>query len=160
MTFAELKTFVRRHRVVLVSAKGPVPNVAEFVAQGPIKGSWWGHPKGHEIFRLLQKLTASPDILLCRLVDGKQTLVHRSVWPALVRVAAHFPPARISQVEELHTEAGFHRTIETAFPDWVPKAVAARARALSEEQALALLGPWAGGATGANPPRLRPRRRS
>jgi hypothetical protein len=160
MTFAELRTFVRRHRVVLVSAQGPVPNVAEFVAQEPIKGSWWGHPKGHEIFRLLEKLTASPDVLLCRLIDGKQTLVHRSVWPALVRVAAHFPPARLSQVEQLHTAAGHHRTIETAFPDWVPKAVAARARALSEEQAFALLGPWGGVAPRPKSPPARQRRRS
>ena len=36
--------FVERHGVVLASARGPVPNVAEAVAGEPIRGSWWGHP--------------------------------------------------------------------------------------------------------------------
>src|SRR6266511_3789241 len=37
--------FVRRHGVVLEGARGPVPNLAEAVATGPIRGSWWGHAK-------------------------------------------------------------------------------------------------------------------
>ena len=34
--------------MLLQSAKGPVPNVADLVAGEPIKGSWWGHPAGHQ----------------------------------------------------------------------------------------------------------------
>ena len=36
--------------MLLESARGPLPNVAELVAGGPIKGSWWGHEQGHEIY--------------------------------------------------------------------------------------------------------------
>ena len=42
--------FVRRHGIVLVSAKGPAPRLTEAIAGEPIKGSWWGHSKGHQIF--------------------------------------------------------------------------------------------------------------
>jgi hypothetical protein len=38
------------HGLLLQSARGPVPNVAELIAAEPIKGSWWAHSKSHDIF--------------------------------------------------------------------------------------------------------------
>ena len=43
--------FVEQHGVVLAAARGPVPSVAEAIAGEPIRGSWWGHEKGSQIFR-------------------------------------------------------------------------------------------------------------
>src|SRR3954469_6222082 len=80
--------------VLLESARGPIPNVAELVAGEPIKGSWWGHRAGHAIFEAINALADSPDVVRLRLVNGKVTLVHRRVWPALVRVADRFPLER------------------------------------------------------------------
>ena len=75
--------------VLLESARGPVPNVAELVAGEPISGSWWGHPESHAIFAAVNELADSPDVVRLRLVNGKVTLVHRRVWAALVQVAAN-----------------------------------------------------------------------
>ena len=71
MTAAEAIAFVRRHGVVLVSAKGAIPRLTDAIAGEPINGSWWAHPKSHHIFAILQAVTESEDILVCRLVDGK-----------------------------------------------------------------------------------------
>lgn len=131
--------------VLLESAKGPVPNVAELVAGEPISGSWCSHPDSHAIFAVVNELADSPDVVRLRLVDGKVTLVHRRVWPALVRVADRFPPERLAAVTEEHTESGRHRKFETPFPDWVPLDVQAAARELSEADALALLPECLGG---------------
>lgn len=76
--------FVEKHGVVRASGKGAVPNVAEAVAGATIRGSWWSHPKGQAIFRALEKISDSPDVLSFKLVDGKVTFVHRRLWPALV----------------------------------------------------------------------------
>ncbi|HZV63933.1 MAG TPA: hypothetical protein VFG03_03365 [Telluria sp.] len=143
MDGAAALAFVREHGVVLVSAEGPVPRLTEAIAGEPIKGSWWGHPKGKRIFGVLQQVTASPDILSCRLVDGKVTLVHRRLWPALAAAASRFPPARICKVEQEHTAAGHHENREVPFPDWLPPDAAAEARTIGMAQALAMLGPWA-----------------
>jgi hypothetical protein len=62
--------FVAKHGVVLASARGPVPSVAEAVAGEPIVGSWWAHPKGNEIFRVLSELVYSLDVRCFKLVDG------------------------------------------------------------------------------------------
>jgi hypothetical protein len=71
MTPAEAIAFVEKHGVVLMSAKGSVPRLTEAIINEPIKGSWWGHPRSHEIFAVLQTVADSSDVLVCRLIDGK-----------------------------------------------------------------------------------------
>jgi hypothetical protein len=63
--------WVRAQGIVLQSARGPVPNLAEHVAGEPIRGSWWGHGSGHEIFAVLTRLLESPDVIATRLVDAR-----------------------------------------------------------------------------------------
>src|SRR5687767_5725963 len=142
MTTDEAMAFVEKQGVVLVSAKGVVPSLTEAIAGEPIKGSWWGHPRSHQIFAILEALTESEDILVCRLVQGKVTLVHRRLWPALVRVAGRFPPAQLAQVRQEHTASGHHVNHEVAFPKWVPKKISEQAREMDEQEALDALGPW------------------
>ena len=112
----------------LQSAKGPVPNVADLVAGETVKGSWWGHPAGHQIFAVLNELDESPNVVRLRLVKGKVTLVHRQRWPALVRLADRFPPDRLAALHEEHTESGRHRVEEAAVPGLGPRGRADRGR--------------------------------
>ena len=125
--------------MLLESARGPIPNVAELVAGEPIRGSWWAHPDSHAIFAAINELADSPDVVRLRLVKGKITLVHRRVWPALARVSDRFPPASLASVTEEHTPSGAHRKVETPFPEWVPAAAIAAAESLTDAQALAEL---------------------
>jgi hypothetical protein len=134
--------FVREHGVVLASAKGPAPRLTEAIAGAPIKGSWWAHPQSRRIFRVLEAVTHSEEVLVCRLVEGKVTLVHRRLWPALVRLAPRFAPEWLAKVRDEHTPSGRHESREVAFPRWVPPDVVAEARAMSEQDALAALGSW------------------
>lgn len=138
--------FVERHGVVLASARGPVPSVAEAVAGAPIRGSWWAHPAGEAIFRALSALGDSPDVRCFKLVDGKVTFVHRRLWPALVRMAGALGEARLAEVRQEHTPSGKHENVVTPFPDWVPAAVTRAAAKLSEAEARAALGAWVDGA--------------
>jgi hypothetical protein len=104
---------LRDRGMLLQSARGPIPNVAELVAREPIKGSWWGHRAGHEIFAVL--------------------------WPALVRVADRFPTEALAAITEEHTPSGAHRTTTTAFPDWVPEADVRAGQRLAVADALGQL---------------------
>jgi hypothetical protein len=131
--------WVRHHAIVLQSAHGPIPNLAEYVAGEPIRGSWWGHKSGHAIYAALNQVRDSPDVVALRLFNGKITLVHRRVWPALVRAAERFPVARLAAIEEQHTASGAHLSIEIPFPEWVPPEDVAAAAKLSVEEALAQL---------------------
>ena len=134
--------FVEQHGVVLAAAKGPVPSVAEAIAGKPIRGSWWGHEKGSQIFEALSAIDDSPDILCFRLVGGKITFVHRRLWSALVRLAEVIGPEKLAAVRQEHTATGQHRNVVIPFPDWVPAQVQKSAAKLSEGEARAKLGPW------------------
>jgi hypothetical protein len=142
MTSRQALAFIRRHGVVLEAARGPVPSLAEVIAGGRIRGSWWSHPKSQEILAVTRAVRDSEDVLVCRLIKGKVTFVHRRLWPAVVRAAGRLPSAHLSQLREVHTSSGRHVTEEVVFPDWVPSSVRAAARSLSEEAAVAEFAAW------------------
>jgi hypothetical protein len=135
--------FVRLHGVVLESAKGPVPNLAEAVANSPIHGNWWSHVDGKQIFRATRLVRESKHVLVCRLVEGKVTYVHRRLWPAIVRLAPYFGNGALAAIHEEHSASGEHRIKELPFPKWVPLSARNEAKALSEGEATRQLGPWA-----------------
>lgn len=139
MTPKQGLAFVKRHGVVLQAARGPVPSLAEEIAGAPIRGSWWGHPKGHEIFRVAESICESDEVLVCKLVEGKITYVHRRLWPALVRLSSRFQKQRLAKVWNEHTRTGAHRSRVTAFPDWVPRNVLDQAERLSMSEAEQIL---------------------
>jgi len=142
MTARQALAFIRKHGIVLEAAKGPIPSLAEAVAGAPIRGTWWAHPRSHEIFVVTRAVRDSKDVLVCRLFQRKVTFVHRRLWPALVRTADRLPGDRIAQLRDVHTSTGRHLTEEVPYPDWVPATSRAAARRLSEEAALAALAPW------------------
>jgi hypothetical protein len=142
MSPAEVLAFVKRHGVVLQAARGPVPSLAEAIAGGPIRGSWWGHPKGREIFRVADAISESPEVLVCKLVEGKVTYIHRRLWPALVKLAPRFRKEQLARVWNEHTPSGAHRSRRMAFPAWVPAEVMREAERLSLPEAEAILSPW------------------
>lgn len=139
MTPKQAVAFVAAHGVVLESARGPVPSLAEAVAGEPIRGSYWGHPKANDIFLCSRAIRRSADVLVCRLVGGKVTYVHRRLWPALVRLAPRFDVDRLAAIQEVHTPSGKHEVHSTAYPDWVTQDVTRAAEQLTEEEAALLL---------------------
>ena len=141
MTSRDAIAFVERHGVVLQAARSTLPNLAEAIAGERIRGSWWGHSKADQIFRIAEAVCDSPDVLVCKLVEGKVTYIHRRLWPALVKLASRFHRARLARVWSEHTPTGAHRARRQAFPGWVPADVLRKAEALSISDAEALMAP-------------------
>jgi len=136
--------FVAKHGLVLASARGPVPSVAEAIAGEPIVGSWWSHPKAHAIFDALCAIDDDGDIKSFKLVDKKITLVHRRLWPALAKLAQEgvLPADRVAAIHQEHMPSGEHRNFTVPFPEWVPASELAAAAGLSVADARAQLGSW------------------
>ncbi len=136
MNTQQALAFVERHGIVLESARrAAMPSLAEAVAGEPLGGNWWGHPRARAIFAATRAVRAAPEVLTCRLVDGKVTFVHERLWPALARLAEHFPRDRIARLHEVHSARGTHRVDEVRFPDWLPVHVARIAGCISEAEA-------------------------
>jgi hypothetical protein len=138
----EALAFVERHGIVLQAARGPVPNLAEAIAGGPIRGSWWGHTKGKEIFRAADAICESPNVLVCKLIGGNITYVHRRLWPPLVKLASRFREEQLAKVWNEHTASGAHQSKQERFPTWVPSEVMKKAKAMSVAEAESILSQW------------------
>jgi hypothetical protein len=77
---------------LLLESDARLPSVTTLVAGERIHGSWWGHAKGNLIYWVLEDLDARGEILRAKLVNGKVTLIHRTLWPSLVAVGASGEP--------------------------------------------------------------------
>ena len=98
-----------------------------------------GPPKANTIFLCSRAIRESPDVLVCRLVGGKVSYVHRRLCPALVRLAGRFTADQLAVIEEVHTPSGGHKVKVTTFQEWVPEEVAQAAARLTDEEANSLL---------------------
>jgi len=132
--------FVCSHGIVLESAKGDVPTLAEEIAGGPIRGSWWQHPRGRQIFAATRTIRNSPDVLVCRLLNGHITYIHRRLWPAVARLSNEIGRSRLARVIEVHTAKGSHRSRSVPFSICIPNGAKIEGHKLSREQALSMLG--------------------
>lgn len=74
-------------------------NVVTLVTGETLRTSWWSHPKAQVIFAVLSRLDEHPDVLLTKLLS-KVTLVHRSLWPALLAVATGDEPWQMDGLSE------------------------------------------------------------
>jgi len=139
MNAKQALTWVKKCGIAVESARASIPSLAQVAAGEPVRGSWWAHPKGNEIFQLSRAIRRSPDVLVCRLVDGKITYIHRRLWPALVSLAGRFSKQRLAAVKETHTPAGKHKLLVTPFPKWVLNEVLRAAQKLTEKEAASQL---------------------
>ena len=111
--FEELET----HGILLESDQN-LPSVVSLVAGGPIRGSWWGHPRGHDIHDIAESLGVHPEVIVTKLISGKVTYLHRNLWPATVAIGSAGEPwqierlgpmaqqmlAKVSEDDELRTD--------------------------------------------------------
>jgi hypothetical protein len=74
-------------RGILLVTDPVLPSVTRIVAGEPVTGSWWSHPRGREIFAVLESLEEAEGLMRAKLIAKKETLVHRSLWPQLFAVA-------------------------------------------------------------------------
>jgi len=140
VTPANALAFVERHGIVCeASRRRAIPSLVDEIAGEAVRGNWWSHPRSRAIFAATRAVRDSADVLVCRLVDGKITFLHRQLWTALVRIAVRFDAKQLARLREVHSASGKHVIEEMPFPDWVAAEVFATARQLSEADALARL---------------------
>src|SRR6266511_3379685 len=73
---------------LLLKQDKTLPNVVGILTGESLRTSWWSHPKAHLIFAVLSELADHPDVLFTKLLHRKDTLVHRSLWPAVLAMGS------------------------------------------------------------------------
>jgi len=85
-TPAQALALVRRAGVVTQTPVRDLRSLTFEVTGETIRGSWWSHPLGKVIFSLATALDESPEVAVVKLVEGKVTFVHRTLFAPLYRV--------------------------------------------------------------------------
>jgi hypothetical protein len=85
LALSRVKRDVRRFGLLPFSDRES-PSLVSIVAGGPVSGSWWGHPAGGLIYQVGEGVDSDPDIVVVKLWRGKLTLIHRRLWPALIKI--------------------------------------------------------------------------
>lgn len=86
---------------LLLLSDSELPSLVGLIA-GPVKGSWWGHPKGNLIYNLSQQFEDDSEILTVKLVNKKVTYVHRKHWEALFSIVLDPSPWQQRDLEADH----------------------------------------------------------
>jgi hypothetical protein len=89
---------VLRAKGLLLEQDKKLPSVVGLITGEALRTSWWSHPKGRTIFAVLSDLADRPDVLFTKLLEGKSTLVHRRLWPALLAVGAAREPWQLDRL--------------------------------------------------------------
>src|SRR5262245_21687488 len=71
---------------LILSHDAELPSATALIAGAAVPGSWWGHPKGKLIYEVLSALGG--EVAWLKLVKGKDTIVARRLWPALIRIGS------------------------------------------------------------------------
>lgn len=78
-----------------------LPSVVSLVVGEAVRGSWWAHPRVHNIYDVAQPLGERADVILAKLVSGKNTYVHRILWPALIAVGSAREPWQLKGLSRM-----------------------------------------------------------
>jgi hypothetical protein len=75
-------------RGLLLQSGREFPSATTLICGAPISGSWWSHPKSSLIHWVLEELDDHAELTTAKLINGKVTLIHADLWPALVAVGS------------------------------------------------------------------------
>jgi|SRR5580658_2593142 hypothetical protein len=90
----DLQELLGRLREVdlLLDTDPTFPNVTALLAGETVRGSWWTHPKAHEMYKVASELRGHSDVLAIKLVSGKITFIHRPLWMAVLAIGTAREP--------------------------------------------------------------------
>jgi hypothetical protein len=83
---------------LLLRTHAKLPSVCALVAGAPVRGSWWAHPRSHEIFRVNCEWAEHPDVLVSKVISGKVTYLHQALWPVVMAIGGAREPWQIARL--------------------------------------------------------------
>jgi hypothetical protein len=91
---------LEKDRILLLQDK-VFPNIVTKIVGQSIAGSWWGHPLANPIYNGLQWLEDTPSVLVLKLISGKVTYLHESLFSDIYSIVVE---PRDWQLKKLNEE--------------------------------------------------------
>jgi hypothetical protein len=101
---ARMRHALAQHGLLLLQ-DAELPAATTLIVGEVVRGSWWGHPQNKLVYETLHQL--DEEVLWVKLLRGKETLVGRRLWPALLGAACSREAWQLQGLS-----AGHHRLLE------------------------------------------------
>ena len=75
-----------KRRGLMLVHDSTFPSLTGLTIGEPIRGSWWAHPLSNDVYNISQQLQHCGEVAQTKLVSGKETYVHRKLWPHLIAI--------------------------------------------------------------------------
>ena len=118
---------IAEHGLLLLQDK-KLLNAVTLMTGERLKGSWWSHRRANDIFRALDALPED-QVVSTKLVGGKVTFVHCSLWPDLLAVATG------EREYQEHTASGRHEQRSEPWGVWAKRMKVRRTRDVAAARA-------------------------
>src|SRR5215467_11117714 len=82
----KLVDWVRDRGIVTLTPEIGVSSLVAKIGGAKIPARWWSASNANRIYKAYMGLVEDADILATKLVKGKVTLIHRRLWPELIRL--------------------------------------------------------------------------
>ena len=90
-------TALKKYGLLLLNDPA-LPNPCRLVAGERVHRLWWAHPRAQEIFQVYDALEDHADVLILKLISGKVTYIHRTLWPQIVAVGRAREPWQMNDL--------------------------------------------------------------
>ena len=132
--FDEALAELNRRGLLMVHDK-TFPSLTGFTIGEPIRGSWWAHPLSNDVYMISQQLQHCGEVALTKLVSGKETYLHRRLWPHLLAIGLAHEAWQLDGLAE--TAAALQAEVERCGATRLDQIRSARSRKeLSEDAGL------------------------
>jgi len=133
--FDEALAELRRRGLMLVHDK-TFPSLTGLTIGETIRGSWWAHPLSNDVYMIGQQLQHCGDVVLIKLVSGKETYLHRRLWLHLLAIGLAHEAWQLDGLTE--TAASLRAEVEQRGNTRLDQVRSARSRKELSEDARAL----------------------
>ncbi|TCA01027.1 hypothetical protein [Rhizobium leguminosarum] len=83
----DARGYLIQNGIIPLSPTKGLVSIVDLILGPGVPGNWWGHQNANLAYNAYSELANDPDIIVMKLVDYKVTLVHRTLWDCIFRVA-------------------------------------------------------------------------
>lgn len=94
----KISKLLQKNKILLLQDKS-FPNIVSKIVNEKISGSWWGHPLANPIYNGLNWLEHNQNVLLIKLLDGKVTYVHESLFSDFYSIVSQARDWQLSKLK-------------------------------------------------------------
>ncbi|MER9056730.1 hypothetical protein [Mesorhizobium sp. M0910] len=83
----DAKKYLESQGLIPLSPAEGLVSLVDLILGPGVTGNWWSHHRANDAYNAYSALANDPDVIVIKLIDYKVTLIHRSLWACVFKIA-------------------------------------------------------------------------